>query len=173
MHLLEKFHYCPICGSSHFVVNNNQSKCCKACGFVYYLNPKAAVAAFIVNEGGELLVCRRAKDPALGMLDLPGGFTDCFETAEEAVVREVKEETGLVVNRTHYLFSLPNIYHYSGIDIHTMDLFFECDILSPAGLLAQDDVAESKFVALTDLQLDCFGLSSIRKAVDIYLRLHL
>ena len=41
--------------------------------FVYYFNPSSATVALILNERDELLVCRRAKEPAKGTLDLPGG----------------------------------------------------------------------------------------------------
>ena len=38
-HPLAQFLYCPECGSSHFEVNNEKSKKCADCGFVYYFNP--------------------------------------------------------------------------------------------------------------------------------------
>ena len=97
MHILEKFCYCPKCGSSHFVEDTEKSKKCENCGFEYFLNPSAAVAAFILNRNGEILIERRKKDPAKGMYDLPGGFVDVRETAENAIVREVMEETSLNV----------------------------------------------------------------------------
>ena len=91
-HPLDQFLYCPKCGSSHFEINNEKSKKCADCGFVYYFNPSAATVALILNEKNELLVCRRAKEPAKGTLDLPGGFIDMNETGEEGVAREVLEE---------------------------------------------------------------------------------
>ena len=97
-----QFKYCPKCGSVHFEINNEKSKRCADCEFVYYFNPSAATVALIMNERNELLVCRRAKDPAKGTLDLPGGFIDMAETGEEGVSREVKEETGLTL--TSYQF---------------------------------------------------------------------
>ena len=84
-HPLEKFHYCPVCGSSHFEVHDFKSKQCQDCGFVYYANVCAATAAFILrtrNGREEMLAVRRAKEPAKGTLDLPGGFIDMYETAE-------------------------------------------------------------------------------------------
>ena len=65
-HPLSQFKYCPKCGSIHFEINNEKSKRCADCGFVYYFNPSAATVALIMNEQNELLVCRRAKDPAKG-----------------------------------------------------------------------------------------------------------
>ena len=125
-HPLDLFQYCPECGSSHFEINNEKSKKCTNCGFVYYFNPSAATVALIQNDQNELLVCRRAKEPAKGTLDLPGGFIDMNETGEEVVGREVWEETGLKVEKATYQFSLPNIYIYSGFSVHTLDMFFLC-----------------------------------------------
>ena len=108
-HPLQKFTFCPVCGSKHFVVNNFKSKRCQDCGFTYYANPCSATAAFIINDNDEMLVVRRAKEPAKGTLDLPGGFVDMYETVEEGMRREIKEETGLDVQDIRYLFSSPNV----------------------------------------------------------------
>ena len=48
-HPLELFRFCPVCGSNKFIENNNQSKRCETCGFIDYINPKAAVVAVITN----------------------------------------------------------------------------------------------------------------------------
>lgn len=169
MHLLDKFGYCPNCGSSHFAENNEKSKRCENCGFVYYLNPSAATAAFIVNGRGELLVERRGKEPAKGTLDLPGGFIDTYETAEEGIIREVKEETGLTVVETKYMFSLPNIYRYSGFDVHTLDMFFMCRVADGAQPAPADDAAECFWVQPADIHTEQFGLRSIRSALRKFL----
>ena len=94
-HPLHQFLYCPKCGAKAFVERNEKAKQCESCGFVYYFNPSAAVACFIRNAQNELLLVRRGKEPAKGTLDLPGGFVDMHESAEEAACREVKEETEL------------------------------------------------------------------------------
>ena len=92
-HPLEKFLFCPVCGASRFEVSSEKSKQCGACGFEFFLNPSTSTVAVIVNTKNELLAVRRAKQPAKGTLDLPGGFCDCGETAEQGVIREVLEET--------------------------------------------------------------------------------
>lgn len=164
-HPLTIFCYCPRCGSNRFSINDFKSKKCDGCGFVLYFNPIAATVAVIVNEKNELLVARRAKEPAKGTLDLPGGFTDSFETAEEGVAREVAEETGLVVKETRYLFSLPNKYIYSGFEEHTMDLFFLCKTNSTE-LAPDDDVEELLWIPVEDIVPEEFGLQSIRKGIE-------
>ncbi|MDD4631607.1 MAG: NUDIX domain-containing protein [Proteiniphilum sp.] len=165
-HPLHQFRFCPKCGSSQFEENNEKSKKCVACGFVYYFNSSAAVVAVIENAKGEILVARRAKDPAKGTLDLPGGFVDMHETAEEAIRREVVEETTLRVTSSEYLFSIPNIYVYSGFEVHTVDMFFRCLVDDFQGLHPHDDVSELQFTPPDKLSPADFGLTSIRQGVE-------
>ena len=176
MHPLDKFVFCPVCGSPQFEVNNVKSKRCKACGFIYYANPYSATAAFILRtpeEGGEkqLLVARRANEPARGTLDLPGGFVDMDETGEEGMCREILEETGLQVSpqEVRYLFSIPNLYPYSGMTIHTLDMFYEVEVKASQLPHAADDAASLEWVPLNKVQPKQFGLQSISKAVERYL----
>lgn len=169
-HPLIQFQYCPKCGSAHFEIHNEKSKQCADCGFVYYFNPSAATVAFILNKHNELLVCRRGKEPAKGTLDLPGGFVDMYETAEEGVIREVKEETGLEVQQADHLFSLPNIYVYCGFPVHTLDLFFRCQVEDTTHFDAMDDVAASFFLPLDKINLEDFGLDSVRKGLKRFLK---
>ena len=168
-HPLEKFKYCPVCGSKHFEVNNFKSKKCLDCGFTYYANPCSATAAFIVNDRDELLVVRRAKEPAKGTLDLPGGFVDMYETAEEGMRREIKEETGLDVDKIEYLFSSPNIYMYSGLGVHTIDMDYLAHVPNDCVVKAADDAAECLWIPLADIHPEEFGLLSIRHAVERFI----
>ncbi len=178
-HPLEKFQSCPVCGGKHFEVNNFKSKRCADCGFVYYANPCAATAAFIVNDLDEMLVVRRAKEPAKGTLDLPGGFVDMYETVEEGMCREIKEETGLEVSQSDivYQFSSPNVYQYSGMGIHTIDMDFLVPVHGdPAAIKAivraSDDAAEALWIPIGQINPAEFGLTSIRNAVIRFLKSH-
>ncbi len=165
IHLLEKFKYCPVCGSQHFIIKDEKSKECEDCHFQYYMNPSAANVALIYNHKGEILVVRRKQEPAKGTLDLPGGFIDAHETGEEGVIREVKEETNLDVTKATYLFSLPNKYRYSGLDIPTLDMFFRCEVSDFAPLLAGDDAEEIMWIAPQSIHTEEFGLRSIREGL--------
>lgn len=165
-HPLSQFRFCPKCGSSDFNENNDKSKSCTKCRFKYYFNSSAAVVAVIENKKGEILVARRAKDPAKDTFDLPGGFIDMYETAEEAVNREIKEETRLKVSSVEYLFSIPNIYPYSDFEVHTVDMFFKCKVDNFSELKAQDDVSELLFISRNELNPASFGLISVRKGIE-------
>ena len=171
-HPLHQFVFCPQCGTKSFVPRNEKAAHCNQCGFVYYFNPSAAVACFIRNSENELLLVRRGKEPAKGTLDLPGGFVDMHESAEDAVKREVQEETGLLLTNCRYLFSIPNIYPYCGFEVHTLDLIFECTVNSFKEAIAADDASEILVLPIKEIDPQQFGLTSIRTAVDQIGRAH-
>jgi ADP-ribose pyrophosphatase YjhB (NUDIX family) len=169
-HPLDKFQFCPVCGSEQWEINNFKSKHCAFCSFTYYANPSAAVACFICNREGDLLVCRRAKEPAKGTLDLPGGFVDMDESAEDALRREIKEELNLELSDIRFSQSIPNLYEYSGMVIHTLDLFFTAKVEDFTPLQAADDVQEAFFRKLNTISPDDFGLDSIKKGIIAFLK---
>ncbi|MFD6421275.1 NUDIX domain-containing protein [Streptomyces sp. NPDC060198] len=71
---------------------------CAACGTIAYRNPlPVAVALLPVTDeaGGGLVVVTRTIQPRIGRLALPGGFIDHGEDWRHAVVRELREETGI------------------------------------------------------------------------------
>lgn len=170
MHPMDKLAFCPVCGSDRFAINSDNSKKCEACGFEFFMNASSSTVAIITDSEGRILVERRKHDPAKGTLDLPGGFIAHNETAEEGVRREVMEETGLAVSSSRYMFSLPNVYHYSGIDIHTLDLFFECKVDDCGTLHAGDDAAECMWIDPQHIDPSLFGLHSISKGLKMYLQ---
>jgi 8-oxo-dGTP diphosphatase len=62
----------------------------------YPTRPYLAVSAAIFREG-RVLIVRRGRPPAHGLYTLPGGGVELGETLEEAIIREVREETGLEI----------------------------------------------------------------------------
>lgn len=160
---LHSFCFCPKCGAEAFEDFAGRAKRCSRCSLTYFHNVASAVACLIRNSEGEYLFVRRAKAPAKGTLDLPGGFVDPLETVEQAVCREIKEETGLEVRQMRYLTSRPNVYPYSGIDIFTSDLFFLVEVDSFDGAEASDDAAALVISRLDAVDAKDFGLDSIQK----------
>ncbi len=66
------------------------------CNCFGYKAPAIAVDAIVLKDGKVLLV-KRKKEPFKGYYALPGGFIECGETCEEAIKREVKEETNIEI----------------------------------------------------------------------------
>jgi 8-oxo-dGTP diphosphatase len=62
----------------------------------YPTRPYLAVSAAIFRDG-RVLIVQRGRPPAYGLYTLPGGVVELGETLEEAIVREVREETGLEI----------------------------------------------------------------------------
>lgn len=61
------------------------------------MTPVVAVAAIVFDPEGRVLLVERAKPPGVGQWSVPGGRLEETETLAQAVAREVREETGLVV----------------------------------------------------------------------------
>lgn len=79
--------------------------------------------AVIVNEEGRVLLVLRKKDPERHKWSIPGGKVDPFETLERTLVREVEEETGLIVEVERLLCTDETIR--SGQDLHLLSLIYK------------------------------------------------
>ena len=165
----QHFRYCPRCG-----IENTKPGCvpfrCNGCQYAHFFGPVAAVGALIVNDDGELLLVRRARDPAKGKWGLPGGFVDRDETMEQAVARETMEETRLKISHSQYLMTFPNHYDYRGIVVPVIDLFFVCAVESGDEIvLAEDELTHYKWVRPSAAQLDDMAFYSNRLAIEKWL----
>ncbi|HPF52760.1 MAG TPA: NUDIX domain-containing protein [Draconibacterium sp.] len=160
--------YCPKCGSEKFNTVGERSLKCADCGFHFYINSSAAVAALISDENGKLMLVTRGVEPDYGKLDLPGGFIDPLESAEQAIRRELEEELGLIVTSLEYLTSAPNEYVFSGFTVFTLDMAFKVSVDSDTNLKAMDDILDFKFYSEDELDYDDIPASSIKSFVKRY-----
>jgi ADP-ribose pyrophosphatase YjhB (NUDIX family) len=162
------FKFCPRCGHAGFIPASTKELHCASCGFTYFVNPAAAVAALITDAGGRLLLTRRRNAPAAGMLDLPGGFVDKLETAEDALSREIQEELNLRVDEISFFGSFPNEYLFEGIVYFTLDIVFECIVRNPGTLRPADDVSSCEWIAPDKINLHDIGLDSVKNIILAY-----
>ncbi|MFH1329441.1 MAG: NUDIX domain-containing protein [Actinomycetota bacterium] len=110
---------------------------CGECGRVSYHNPLPVATAVVLNDRREVLLVRRRNEPHSGKWCLPTGFAELDETIEEAVLRELREETG-IEGRVHRLLTARSVAdHYYG------DLLFVCfEVEKTGGNEAPGDDAE-------------------------------
>jgi ADP-ribose pyrophosphatase YjhB (NUDIX family) len=96
-----------------------------------YATPKVDVRGFILSEGKILLVRENADQ---GRWTLPGGWADVNETPSESVVREVREESGYLVEPLQLLAVLDRTRqgHQPAYPYHIYKLFFHCRIIGGA-----------------------------------------
>jgi len=93
-----EYRFCPHCAAPLASAPDGlrQRPTCSECGFIHYLNPPLA-ATIIVARDGRVLMGRRTIEPRRGFWTFPGGYVELGESAEEAVIREAKEEVGVDV----------------------------------------------------------------------------
>lgn len=129
--------------------------------------PLLTVDGVVVADGSVLLI-RRRNPPFAGAYALPGGFVDVGETVEEAVVREVREETGVETEIDRLL----GVYSDPARDPrgHTVSVTF---LLRPVGGAprAGDDAAEARYFPLDCLPPLAFDhariLADARRALGL------
>jgi len=93
-------------------------------GREYPDRPMVGVGA-LIEEGGRILLVRRRFEPGKGLWSIPGGLVELGEPVEEAVKREVREETGIDIELDGLLDVVDNIildedgrvrFHYVLVD---------------------------------------------------------
>lgn len=164
----QAFLHCPRCATKHHQPGNVPFRCGN-CEFTLFFGPVAAVGGLIVNEANELLLVRRARDPGKGKWGLPGGFVDRGETIEEALSREVYEETQLRLKTTELLVTFPNRYNYRGIVSDVIDLFYVCRAVDPMSIVLERSELESfSWVHPSSEHLTNMAFVSNRRAIECW-----
>ncbi len=138
----KEINYCLRCGA-HLEVGQHFGSirpACPACGWVYFADPKVAVAA-LIEKDQEILLVRRANNPQRGLWTLPAGFIDAGEDPIKAIQRECLEEISLETNVTGLYDVVFGQEHEYGA--HLLIVYF-ADILSGT-LLPGDDVDQVAF----------------------------
>jgi 8-oxo-dGTP diphosphatase len=114
----------------------------------------------VVVKAGKLLLIRRGRDPFKGAYALPGGFLEYGERAEDCIVREVKEETGLATE----VVELVGLYSDPDRDPrgHFVTAVYRLKVVG-GRLKAGDDAESAEWVPLDDLPEFAFDHDRIVK----------
>ena len=97
--------FCGRCGTRLETSSTERAKECPQCGLLHF--PRLAPAIIVLVERGHELLLARSRHFPSDMYSVLAGFVEPGETLEEAVVREVGEEVGLVIDNIRYFGSQP------------------------------------------------------------------
>lgn len=101
-------------------------------------HPSVGVGAVVIHDGRVLLI-RRGKEPLRGRWVVPGGTVELGETLEQALVREVLEETGLRVEPREVVAVFDRIHREADrVDYHYVIVDYLCDYVSGEARAASD-----------------------------------
>lgn len=107
--------FCSHCGSKNlsFEIPEGDSYhrfVCKNCGTIHYQNPRIIVGCLVEHEN-QILLCKRAIEPRKGLWNLPAGFMENGERAEEGALRETYEESHaeVEIKKLHVVYSIPQV----------------------------------------------------------------
>ena len=117
-------------------------------------NRVQCVGAIIFDEAGRLLLIKRGHDPGAGLWSVPGGRIEPGETDEQAVVREVAEETGLLVTCGPLIGAVQR----PGLPGYVLEIRDYGATVSGGTLVAGDDAADARWTSRAQLAaLDAAG----------------
>lgn len=161
---MSKARFCSACGSPvvEREIDHYMRSVCTDCGKILYRNPVPATGC-VVEQNGAVLLARRKFEPWKGCWYLPSGFVEYGDDVEETARREVREETGLIVE----LGPLFGVYSY--FDDPRQDgiiILYRAEIVGGA-LEAGDDATEVAFFGSDQLPPpEQIGFASHRRALS-------
>jgi len=107
------------------------------------------VGAVIKDGRGRLLLIKRGHAPGAGLWSLPGGRIEPGETDAEALVREMREETGLVIEAGQLIGTVRRPTQDGGL----LDIRDYAATVTGGTLRAGDDAADARWVAASELEI--------------------
>jgi 8-oxo-dGTP diphosphatase len=161
------YSFCPLCGADLELRNLKPTEpdrlVCVQCGFIFYQDPKVAVATIIRDERDHIVMVKRAIEPGYGKWVIPGGFVDRGEEVLAAAMREAREEAGIEIRIDRLL----NVYSYPGVApviiVYVATMIggtLECD----------DECLEVRLFAPHEIPWNDLAFRSTQEALKAFLR---
>jgi ADP-ribose pyrophosphatase YjhB (NUDIX family) len=161
------YSFCPLCGADLELRSLKSSEpdrlVCVRCGFIFYQDPKVAVATIIVDENDHIVLVRRAIQPGYGKWVFPGGFVDRGEEVVAAAMREAREEAGVDIRVDRLL----NVYSYPGVA--PVIIVYVATMIGGT-LVCDDECLEVRLFAPADIPWEELAFSSTKEALAEFLQ---
>lgn len=153
--------FCSSCGNPvEASIDTEWDFECSKCNQKYYNNPTPVVAALVFLDKKLVVVSSKNKE----LWGLPGGYVSVNESLEQAITREILEETNLHVRLTGFHASYPMVKNGRNL----VFIVFTADFESGAPK-AGDDVKELKILAPRDAYQQLTGKFA-KKALDLWMQ---
>ena len=137
-----------------------RSKECPKCGQIHF--PRLAPAVIVLVERGNQILMARSRHFAPGMFSVLAGFVEPGETLEEAVAREVKEESGILVKDIRYFGSQPWPFP------HSLMIGFTAKYAGGEITLEDSELEEAGWYTADNLPPQPGKISIARKLIDAF-----
>lgn len=164
---MKKKVFCNFCGKELGIdlLDAKERQVCQNCKEVYYENPLPVASVILTNRDRETLLVKRGNEPFRDMWCLPVGFAETGESIEDAALRELREETGI----------MGKIVQLVDVCSHTNPLYGELLVVTfeaekVGGLeMAGDDASECRYFPVMNLPKLAFD--SQERAIQKYIEL--
>ncbi|NLN39399.1 MAG: NUDIX hydrolase [Smithella sp.] len=162
----KKRNFCPHCGGRITKEEEDHvaRDCCSSCHSFFYDNPLPVVSA-IVDDNRQILLVKRDRPPSKGRWCLPTGFAEAGESIEEAVLRELREETG-IKGKISRLLDVDSYKSRFYGDLLFLTFIVEKRTGKP---VAGDDSAQARFFPIN--KIPALAFRSNRRALDRYIKI--
>lgn len=158
--------YCPRCGSKIIrkKIEDRERDYCNKCQTVFYDNPLPVVSAIVLNKKREILLVLRYRNPHAGEWCLPSGFVELDESIENAVIRELKEETG-INGKVLRLIDTHSRYN----DIYGDLIWVTFEVSRTSGrVIPGDDAKDAKYFPINELPKLAFHAN--QRSVNLFIK---
>ena len=119
---------------------------------LYPKQPIVGVGAVVICDG-KILLEKRKNDPGKGKWSIPGGLVELGEVVEQTVIREVKEETGLEVEKPEHIDIVDNVIRDNNGEIKYHFVIIDYFVKLKGGTLkASSDAEELKWVTFNEVE---------------------
>lgn len=153
--------FCGTCGAP-MRFNTDISKICTKCGKEIW--PLLATAVIVLIRRGDNVLLVRARTFRHNFYGLVAGFVETGETLEEAVIREVKEETGLSITNLQYFASQPWPYPCG------LMVGFNADYADGEITLQEEELCDARWFSYDNMPAIPEKLSIARRLIDNWLK---